>query len=455
MGLAHTKTMNTAPHTEKLVEALVAYAELAPVKTYLRRLNHPNFWTIVGNGRKSYETYYSKTLAWLLDPTANHGAQSTFAQKLIEKITEEDTPNKNQAPTSVRYNDLTVYRGADTEALGANIDVFYYDEMAGTAIVIEAKMGSLDHKAGTTEFSQLDKYHQAVESNPLVLEKCPNRYYLYLTVTGAEPTISAHSKDQWITVSYETIAEVAREFLFDLNDDGAVKIVRDFIFDLERHTELAGDRLAEAALPFKEDSTMLEQIRLMASTFTESGTDSTQASRLFDSVSRDIALHGINRQTLKHMIEALNETLMERKQDHTPSPLGQELIEQISETFTGKRLKPREVAPVLETYKIPGFIENMRRTQGKGQGLNAGLKDNFIFYISAGNYQGDVCLPQDPSKVQKEVFAQSGLRRKEWTATYWQSNFEQLIGYIQQSMQREYNAWLEQQQAEKDNKPTL
>lgn len=446
--------MTIAPNTEKLVAELAQYAQQAPVKTYLRRLNHPNFWTIVGNGRKSYETYYSKTLAWMLDPTANHGAQSAFAQKLIERITEEEKQESHQSPPAI-FNDLTVYRGADTEALGANIDVFYYDEMAKTAIVIEAKMGSLDHHAGSTDSSQLDKYYKAVENNPTVVEKCPNRFYIYLTVTGAKPTIKAESNNHWICMSYETIADIAKEFIFDLHDDGAVKIVRDFIFDLERHAELAGDRLLEAAIPFKEDPSLLAQIRLMASSFVESGTHTEEATHIFDAVSKDIALHGINRQTLKYIIEALNESLIEHKQDHTPSPLGQELIKRISKTFTGQELEPNTVAEVKDEYKIPGRIEVLRRTQGKGQGLNAGTKDGFVFYISAGNYSGEVCLPQDPSKIQKEVFAQSGLRRKDWKVTHWHENFDQLIKFIQESMQREYNHWLEEQQAEKDNKPTL
>lgn len=447
--------MTIAPNIEKLVAELAKYAQQTPVKTYLRRLNHPNFWTIVGNGRKSYETYYSKTLAWMLDPAANHGAQSAFAQKLIEKITEEEPQPSNKESESILFNDLTVYRGADTEALGSNIDVFYYDEMAKTAIVIEAKMGSLDHNAGSTGASQLDKYYEAVENNPTVVEKCPNRFYIYLTVTGTAPTIEAKSNNHWIRMSYETIAEIAREFIFDLHDDGAVKIVRDFIFDLERHAELAGDRLLEAAIPFKEDPLLLDHIRLMATSFVESGPHTEEATHLFDAVSRDIALHGINRQTLKFIIEALNETLTEHKQDHTPSPLGQNLIKKISKTFTGQELEPNTVAEIKDEYKIPGRIEILRRTQGKGQGLNAGTKDGFVFYISAGNYSGEVCLPQDPSKIQKEVFAQSGLRRKEWKVTYWQNNFEQLIEYIQESMQREYNHWLEEQQAEKDNKPTV
>lgn len=450
----NNRSMETASSIEKLVEELSTYANLTPVKTYLRRLNHPNFWTIIGNGRKSYETYYSKTLAWMLDPTANHGAQGAFAQKLLNKISTEDKQERIQISTSNPYNDLTVYRGADTEALGAHIDVFHYDEITGTAITIEAKMGSLDHHAGSTDISQLDKYYEAVENNPTVVEKCPNRYYIYLTVTGTQPTIKATSHDRWACLSYAMLAEAAKEFIFDLNDDGAVKIVRDFIFDLERHAELAGDRLSEAAHPFREDQVLLNQIRLMASSFTEFTSSTKEATELFDAVSKDISLHGINRQTLKYIIEALNETLADKKQDHTPSPLGQELIKKISKTFTGQELEPNTVAEIKDEYKIPGRIEYLRRTQGKGQGLQAGTKNNFVFYISAGNYNNDVCLPQDPSKIQKEVFSQSGLRRKDWKVTYWQNNFDLLIDYIQQSMHREYTQWLEEQQAEKDKKST-
>lgn len=366
--------METASSIEKLVEELSTYANLTPVKTYLRRLNHPNFWTIIGNGRKSYETYYSKTLAWMLDPTANHGAQGAFAQKLLNKISTEDKQERIQISTSNPYNDLTVYRGADTEALGAHIDVFHYDEITGTAITIEAKMGSLDHHAGSTDISQLDKYYEAVENNPTVVEKCPNRYYIYLTVTGTQPTIKATSHDRWACLSYAMLAEAAKEFIFDLNDDGAVKIVRDFIFDLERHAELAGDRLSEAAHPFREDQVLLNQIRLMASSFTESTSSTKEATELFDAVSKDISLHGINRQTLKYIIEALNETLADKKQDHTPSPLGQELIKKSVKLLPGKNWNPIPLLKLRTSIKFPAVLNTYAAPRVKARGFKLAPK---------------------------------------------------------------------------------
>ncbi|WP_428639418.1 PD-(D/E)XK nuclease family protein [Schaalia sp.] len=427
-----------------LARAIYDYWCSTAVQTYLRHMAHPNFWTIMGHGRISYETDYSKMLRWLLDPRGNHGAGTLFASLMtqrLESCPESESPQREVLPHSTVPD--SSYIGCETEAIGKNIDILYYNSQSDVAIAIEVKMGSKDHLAGSSAESQLDKYFQAVENHEQLIKNCDQRYYVYLTIDEEKPSVPAESLNHWKCMSYSTLADIARKWVNKVQDDGAVKIARDFIFDLERHVSLRGDSLRLAADKYLESDELKEQLCSLVEGFSDDSQNDSSGILLFDQVSKELEGYGIDRSQLKVLVSAAHESLVERKQDHAASEEAQNLIKMLCERLVGRVLEPNESAEVVPEFRIPGYFEQIRRTRHKGQGIETRVGEDRLFYISAGNKAGRVVFPNDPHGRTVEVFNRVRNESDNWSVSYWLEHFDSLMPLMRELLDLKHRDFLD------------
>ncbi|MDR3361045.1 MAG: PD-(D/E)XK nuclease family protein [Bifidobacteriaceae bacterium] len=136
----------TSQPVEELAEALNRFIAdnwetVKPVVTA-----KPNFWDIV-YPESPAEIRYSRMLAWLLNPTAEHGLGTGFA-KHVAGLAGHKGEVSSEATVAVEQN---------------NIDILLLDKPNNLCLVIENKTGSPVHDATGTGVSQLVWYTWLVE----------------------------------------------------------------------------------------------------------------------------------------------------------------------------------------------------------------------------------------------------------------------------------------------------
>jgi len=168
------------------------------------------------------ESWFSDTLAWYLDPRAEHGLGTLPAELFLKAIGKARSAAGDGEPTSVRAGRDGAGRGATSFNLGncAVIREFFLsravtrggrntrycdlvlidlDHDDGLAVLIENKLFTCN-RAG-----QLGEYHAAVEDK---FSRVPTREYVYLTLGGDAPV--AHAIDdaaasgRWLRLGWTT-----------------------------------------------------------------------------------------------------------------------------------------------------------------------------------------------------------------------------------------------------------
>lgn len=191
----------SSPH-----KALAAFAEdsdLVRLESLLKRFN---LFEALGVVR--HELRHSDLLAFLLDPSGNHGLGAAFLEALL------------QATSDLQFTDLgraTVLREWH------NIDILVLDEVNHVAVLIENKIDTGEHSG------QLDRYYDDVRRN------YPSHKIvaLYLTRGGDAP-----SNDSYTPVSYSLICKLIEQLLVDhrstLGNDVAM-LLEHYVQMLRRH----------------------------------------------------------------------------------------------------------------------------------------------------------------------------------------------------------------------------
>ncbi len=149
-------------------------------------LSEVNLFEAIGAVRT--ELRHSDFLAFLLDPSRNHGLKDIFLKRLIQHAL--SMARNNQSPVSPV--DLDIWDLGDTKVWRErnNIDIFIANDRLKFAVVIENKIGTGEHS------QQLERYRN------LITQQYPECriVFMYLTLAGDEP-----SDPDYIGVSYSTV----------------------------------------------------------------------------------------------------------------------------------------------------------------------------------------------------------------------------------------------------------
>lgn len=122
------------------------------------------------------ELRHSNVLAWLLDPSANHGFGDKFLRRFISRfLLENNEIDVSLSPANVELmslNDIEIYRE------WKNIDVFLFSRNNRFCLVIENKIGSKESTG------QLTKYKNIIQEEFSGFEVIP----ILLTLEGDDPS---------------------------------------------------------------------------------------------------------------------------------------------------------------------------------------------------------------------------------------------------------------------------
>lgn len=139
-------------------------------------------------GAVRHELRHSDFLAFLLDPNQNHGLGDEFARRLLQKV----LTAAGDQPLPVTPIDLDVWDLNEiiVQREWQNIDILLLEETYRLAVIIENKIGSIEHS------NQLERYFQ------IVSQHYPGWKILgvYLTPEGDRPSHSAYIATNYTAV---------------------------------------------------------------------------------------------------------------------------------------------------------------------------------------------------------------------------------------------------------------
>lgn len=174
-------------------------------------LKEANIFAILGMQRM--EIRHSNFLAWMFDPSGNHGMGNTFLQRFLRDISLESPIN---GKASFAITD-TSPKTAEIRREWKHIDILIILEKH--VVCIENKVGGSDHA------NQLSKYKNVVN------EHFPNNdaVFVYLTPDGRPPN-DRDQREHYISYSYANIADHADRVL-DLHGRSLPSNIKTYIED--------------------------------------------------------------------------------------------------------------------------------------------------------------------------------------------------------------------------------
>ncbi len=141
------------------------------------------------------EIRHSNMLGWLLDPNENHGFGDAFVKAIFQRIVENDTLGKYDV-FKVLLSDMYSF---SVLREWKNIDILLVSNEEKIILAIENKVRSHEHS------NQLNRYRAVLE------HEYPdyNRFYVYLTPDGEEPSDS----ENWDVLTYTDVVEVLEDLV--------------------------------------------------------------------------------------------------------------------------------------------------------------------------------------------------------------------------------------------------
>lgn len=146
-----------------------------------------NIFDVLKIARK--EIRHSNVLAWLLDPSEDHGLGSRVLNEFVLLLVRDGHIHNAGAGKYLlaKYEEVTVYRERK------NIDILIESVKDRFVICIENKIDTKDHSG------QLNKYNKSVRQDYTDYQKV----FVYLTPGGDQPTEETDS--EWACLSYRNI----------------------------------------------------------------------------------------------------------------------------------------------------------------------------------------------------------------------------------------------------------
>ena len=146
------------------------------------------------------EIKHSNVIAWLLNPSENHGLSSYFLRQFFKFIVSANRAFFEQLPISLFDFELFKYTNIEVRREWKNTDilVIIIENDKKVVVTIENKVKTAEHS------NQLTKYRDIVENDFKDFVKL----FVYLTPDNLIP-----SDDAWIPFTYDTISDVIKDIL--------------------------------------------------------------------------------------------------------------------------------------------------------------------------------------------------------------------------------------------------
>lgn len=169
------------------------------------------------------EIRHSIVLAWLLNPTSNHGLGGYFVRKFLKHLISN---NKESLGKDISLFDFETFNISSLEIRREwqNIDLLLILEEEKYVIAIENKIGSSEHS------DQLARYKKFTNAE----FKGYKKIFVYLTPDAATP----RDDSEWITFNYQTIAGLLEGVLRNKSNtlnEHVINFISHYITILGRH----------------------------------------------------------------------------------------------------------------------------------------------------------------------------------------------------------------------------
>jgi hypothetical protein len=196
-----------------------------------------NIFEVTGMG--SQEIKHSNMIAWLLDPNGSHRLGNWFFTKIISCLFENGDNFKYFSKKNVDVFDLIFADLSDAKVFRESdyIDLLFISHSNRFLMCIENKVWyglSID---------QLDTYYDLCNS------KYNNykRIFVLLSPNGETvPNKECDHPDEWLLLSYETIAEIIRNLISTQEDKRLKIILNDYVAFLEKRGIIVNEKLNNA-----------------------------------------------------------------------------------------------------------------------------------------------------------------------------------------------------------------
>ncbi|MGP5032391.1 PD-(D/E)XK nuclease family protein [Glutamicibacter arilaitensis] len=179
-------------NSKEFVDAIIEHASTHgfPIDTE----RQPHYWTITERGG-SFETRFSQTLGWLLNPKANHGCGIEPLQTFVDSMAKKLSWGQIQ----LEAKSTQVFVEKSWPKIGKKgrdrLDLLIIDHGQDILIAVEVKMDADDHEG------QLNNYHAQIQDKYSHISQ-ENRFFVYLTPDSREPTKLAGKDAIWQRLSY-------------------------------------------------------------------------------------------------------------------------------------------------------------------------------------------------------------------------------------------------------------
>lgn len=237
------------------------------------------------------ETWFSDTLAWLLDPNGGHGFGVEFAKAFVRTVAEKRSDGReiySHKATHLKSGKAGLGRGASQFKLSNSTTLreFYLgrlkndkgknkkdqlycdivfidlDSSESIFIAIENKLFSINTK------TQLSKYHKKTEEK---FNRAKTREYVYLTLHGDSPMQYDQGEDlikEWVCLSWISDIKEILEKLIDKKEDCHEKVkefneLLQYLQDITENPPAESPKLRDILLHIASDC-LLEELKRLA-----------------------------------------------------------------------------------------------------------------------------------------------------------------------------------------------
>ncbi len=206
---------------QKELEALIMDPDLEALEAQLGPFN-----IFEAIGMETQEIRHSNFLAFLLDPSQNHGLGDTFLKRFLQRALVD--ASNTLIPITPIDVDLWSFDQMIVQREPLNIDILLVDEANELAVIIENKIGTGEHSG------QLSRYYDSVRRH---YPGCRKIIGLYLTPKGEIP-FDETDKRRYLTMNYGQVHTLLEDLIKSRNSvlgpDVSVTI-RHYIQLLRRH----------------------------------------------------------------------------------------------------------------------------------------------------------------------------------------------------------------------------
>jgi hypothetical protein len=174
------------------------------------------------------EIRHSNVLAWLLDPTENHGLGDTFLRRFLSRcLLLNQATGSVEAPLSAAQVELANLRSAVVRREYQHIDVLVLVPEEKWLVLVENKVHSHESPG------QLKRYRAAIKTDYPTWKQLP----IFLTLSGDDPSEDGIAAG-FIPFSHEEVARILKELLEVATQlpEGIRLFIEQYIETLERLT---------------------------------------------------------------------------------------------------------------------------------------------------------------------------------------------------------------------------